>query len=75
MGKKDRLVPIAGSPVDLLNMPAGCSFCARCDAAMKICLEEVPEEISLNDGHKVACWMNVKQVYEEAAKEGGAGNE
>lgn len=35
-----KLQPITGTPIDLLNMPAGCPFAPRCDAAMKICLKE-----------------------------------
>ena len=64
-----KLIPIAGSPVDLTNMPKGCAFCARCDKAMKICLDQVPEEISINDQHKASCWMNVMNVYREAQGE------
>ena len=33
---KKKLVPIAGTPINMLNLPAGCAFCTRCDAAMKI---------------------------------------
>ena len=65
-----RLIPISGSPVDLTNMPRGCAFASRCDNCMKICLNELPEELEINDLHKAACWMNVRQVYEEAAKGG-----
>ena len=61
-----QLVPIAGSPVDLLNLPKGCAFAARCDHAMKICLEQPPEEIRVNDAHIAACWNNVRQMMEEA---------
>ena len=57
---KEKLVPIAGTPINLLNMPKGCAFCSRCDNAMKICLEEVPPELRLPDGHFASCWMNVK---------------
>ena len=67
--RHEKLLPIAGSPVDLLNLPAGCAFASRCDCAMKICLTEHPEEIRINDQHIAACWMNVKKVYDEA-KEG-----
>ena len=66
-----RLIPIAGSPVDLTNMPKGCAFASRCDNCMKICLNELPDELDINDFHKASCWMNVKQVYDEA-KEGEA---
>ena len=64
-----RLIPIAGSPVDLTNMPKGCAFASRCDNCMKICLTELPEELDINENHKASCWMNVKQVYDEAAAE------
>ncbi len=62
---KKKLVPIEGTPINMLNLPAGCAFCARCDAAMKICLTEVPEEVWINSDHKAACWMNVKEAFEK----------
>jgi oligopeptide transport system ATP-binding protein len=64
-----RLQPIGGTPINLLNMPAGCAFCPRCDSAMKICLTEVPEELRVSDTHLASCWMNVKKIYEEASAE------
>ena len=64
--KHERLIPISGSPVDLLNLPRGCAFAARCDHAMKICLEQPPEEVRVNDFHIAACWNNVKQMMEDA---------
>ena len=63
-----RLQPITGTPIDLLNMPAGCPFAPRCDAAMKICLRQRCERMQINDMHQAACWMNVKQAMEQ---EGG----
>ena len=69
-GGHDKLIPIAGSPVDLTNLPKGCAFASRCDRCMKICLTEQPEEVRVNDSHIASCWMNVKQVYDEALKEG-----
>ncbi|MHC1786614.1 MAG: ABC transporter ATP-binding protein [Christensenellales bacterium] len=59
---KERLNPIAGSPIDLLNMPKGCAFASRCDKAMKVCLDTPPEEIRINADHIASCWMNVKPV-------------
>ncbi len=56
-----KLEPIAGTPIDLLNMPAGCPFAPRCDAAMKICLRERCERMRINEDHMAACWMNVKK--------------
>ena len=64
---KERLVPIGGTPINLLNMPKGCAFCPRCDEAMKICLDEVPEEMPVGDGHLAACWMNIKKLCEEGS--------
>lgn len=63
---KKRLIPISGSPIDLLNLPAGCPFAARCDQAMRICLEQKPEEILVGPGHYASCWVNVRQAYAEA---------
>ena len=62
---KKKLVPIEGTPINMLNMPKGCAFCPRCDAAMKICLSEIPEELWINDDHKAACWINIKEAIEE----------
>ncbi len=64
---KQKLVPIAGTPINMLNLPKGCAFCPRCDAAMKICLSQVPQELVINSDHKAACWMNVKAAYEEVS--------
>ena len=65
---KERLVPIAGTPINILNLPKGCAFCARCDNCMKICLQEKPMELDINENHKASCWMNVKEAFEGGAK-------
>ena len=59
---KERLIPISGTPINMLNMPKGCAFCPRCDSAMKICLEAVPEEIRINENHLASCWCNVRDA-------------
>lgn len=59
---KAPLKPISGTPVDLLNMPEGCSFAQRCDNAMKICLRKKAECINVNDEHTTSCWMYVKKT-------------
>ena len=61
---KQRLVPIAGSPINIINLPKGCPFCARCDNCMKICLDQIPMELDINENHKASCWMNVKAAFE-----------
>ena len=56
----ERLEPITGTPIDLLNMPKGCPVAPRCNAAMKICLRERAPALDINEDHRSACWMNVK---------------
>lgn len=56
-----KLQPITGTPIDLLNMPEGCPFAPRCDVAMKICIRQKCERMTINDEHQAACWMNVKE--------------
>ena len=64
-----RLQPISGTPIDLLNMPAGCPFAPRCDAAMKICMRERCQRMQINEMHQAACWMNVKEAFEKGELE------
>ena len=66
---KKKLVPISGTPINMLNLPKGCAFCPRCDSAMKICLEEIPQELWINENHKAACWLNVKEAFAKGAAE------
>lgn len=77
-----KLQPITGTPIDLLNMPAGCPFAPRCDNAMKICLKERAERLRINDEHFASCWMNIKNGIESGdvtlvndENEGGSENE
>lgn len=56
-----RLQPIAGTPIDLLNMPEGCPFAPRCEDAMRICLKKCCERKAINDSHYAACWLNEKE--------------
>ena len=70
-GTKEKLQPIEGTPINMLNMPKGCAFCPRCKEAMKVCLTEVPEELRINENHTAACWINVRDGYgKEAAANG-----
>ena len=63
----EKLVPIEGTPLDMLNPPAGCPFAPRCDKCMKICLREMPEYSKLSDTHECACWLLQKEAFEAAA--------
>ncbi|MEE1242955.1 ABC transporter ATP-binding protein [Frisingicoccus sp.] len=64
-----KLQPITGTPIDLLNMPQGCAFAPRCDAAMKICIKQKCERMRINEVHQAACWMNVKTGAEDGSVE------
>ncbi len=64
-----RLKPITGTPIDLLNMPKGCPFAPRCDEAMKICMRERCQRMQINDWHQAACWLNVKEQYNNQSGE------
>ncbi|MBR3778827.1 MAG: ABC transporter ATP-binding protein [Clostridia bacterium] len=63
--EKRKLKPITGTPIDLLNMPKGCPFAPRCEAAMKICTRECPENVRVNEWHRTACWMYIKNALEK----------
>ncbi len=62
----ERLIPIEGTPVDMLNPPSGCPFGPRCEHCMNICLRMEPPRIDLGKGHTAACWL----LIDEAKKEG-----
>jgi oligopeptide transport system ATP-binding protein len=64
----EKLEPITGTPIDLLNMPKGCPFAPRCGAAMKVCLRERCQRMQINDMHQAACWLNVKEAYEKGGE-------
>jgi len=57
LAEKQRLVPIPGTPPDLLKPPVGCPFASRCPYAMNICLEKMPEYTTSPTGHRAACWL------------------
>ena len=65
--ERTRLIPIEGTPVDLLDPPKGCSFGPRCEHCMKICLNNQPPMVDVGDGHLSACWLHVKAMKEQKA--------
>ena len=66
--EKERLVPIEGQPVDLLNPPAGCPFAPRCKNCMKVCLNKMPPRTELSDTHYTYCWLRQKEEFEKGGK-------
>lgn len=73
--KHEKLIPIDGTPVDMLNPPAGCPFAPRCEKCMRICLKRMPEFTQITQTHKSACWMLQKESFErERRRENGQDN-
>jgi peptide/nickel transport system ATP-binding protein len=58
-GTRDRLVPIAGQPPSLINLPKGCPFRPRCPYAFDRCIEPPPllDVDGPNARHGSACWL------------------
>jgi oligopeptide transport system ATP-binding protein len=52
----ERLQAIEGLPPDLLALPEGCPFAARCDYVKERCLERMPSLRPVGDEHYIACW-------------------
>jgi oligopeptide transport system ATP-binding protein len=55
-----RLKSIPGAPPSLLVEPSGCPFVARCEFAVEKCRAENPQLTSVGEGHRIACWVDVK---------------
>jgi oligopeptide transport system ATP-binding protein len=56
-GKKNKLIPILGTPPDLLAPPPGCPFAPRCNYAMRVCETFPPQHVNLSEPHGVACHL------------------
>jgi oligopeptide/dipeptide ABC transporter ATP-binding protein len=57
--RRDRLTTIEGQPPDLVKLPAGCAFAARCAHVMERCRQEAPPETGVAPDHATRCWLNV----------------
>ncbi|MDP5273349.1 ABC transporter ATP-binding protein [Chengkuizengella axinellae] len=55
--KETSLIPIFGTPPDLISPPDGCGFCERCDDAMNICKLEDAELHQVSETHQSRCWL------------------
>lgn len=60
VGQKERLVPIEGSPPDLLSPPPGCPFSPRCKHAMQACIEEAAPLFKISETQYSSCWLQDK---------------
>ena len=52
-----KLISIPGLPPDLVDLPPGCPFYARCIYREERCIQDQPKlENGPEEGHSVACW-------------------
>jgi oligopeptide/dipeptide ABC transporter ATP-binding protein len=65
----DVLHYIPGVVPNLLHLPDGCTFAARCHARRTECETDVPEMVDCGDGHEVACWLMGNLDSAERAEE------
>ena len=64
-----RLSAIPGRPPDLVHLPTGCRFAARCAYVQGRCLEEQPPlRPGPTPGHEFRCWFPVGTPEGEAAR-------
>jgi oligopeptide transport system ATP-binding protein len=54
--QRTKLQAIEGLPPNLVNMPVGCAFAARCAYANQKCLDEQPSLMNFSEKHTTACW-------------------
>jgi oligopeptide transport system ATP-binding protein len=57
---REKLTPIEGLPPDLIDLPEGCPFHARCRYRIPRCQAEVPSLRRVGSGeHEIACWVDI----------------
>ena len=62
----DRLKPIPGLMIDPTDLPAHCSFCARCPRKGPRCAAEDPALLEVEPGHFVKCFCTGKEAADHA---------
>ena len=67
--RKSKLTPIEGLPPDLIQIPKGCPFYARCKFRTEKCLNENPPLELIAVRHSTACWH-----WQEVQKAHAAGS-
>jgi oligopeptide/dipeptide ABC transporter ATP-binding protein len=53
----ERLKAIPGNVPSIMNLPAGCKFCTRCERKIDICDTQEPELREVSPGHVVRCHL------------------
>jgi len=57
LDRKTRLTPIKGQPPDLISLPEGCPFAARCAYVRSECRDNWPAHEVVGAEHGVHCWI------------------
>ena len=62
--KGDRLVPILGTPPNLIDLPPTCAFLPRCSEAGERCFKEPWPDLQTveSEGHRVRCFMRGDRI-------------
>lgn len=68
----ERLIPIEGTPINMLDPNPGCPFAPRCGRCMKICLTRFPPRSLTGENHRVYCWLPVASPGSAGAETGAA---
>ena len=55
--KDEKLIPINGTPPDMLKPPKGCPFAPRCPYAMPVCRQYLAPTTQLGETHSCACHL------------------
>jgi oligopeptide transport system ATP-binding protein len=56
----EKLLTIQGLPPDLIKLPKGCPFAARCQFVQDICRTQNPQLREVAPNHRIACWFDLK---------------
>jgi oligopeptide transport system ATP-binding protein len=54
----NRLATIPGNPPNLLHLPEGCPFFARCEYRLEQCESQRPQSQAINSNHEKACHLS-----------------
>ncbi len=58
--RAERLATIPGFPPDGITVMPGCPLTPRCKFAIERCHQENPPLQPVQDGHKIACWIDIE---------------
>lgn len=70
--RNEPLVPIKGTPPDLIKPPAGCAFYDRCPYAMNICKRQDAPDFDMSDTHTARCWLHHPMAQTAGSERSGS---